>query len=189
MISRVPPSALPDLHPALQLACPARPLARLRLRLAARAAARGRRAAPHPHPAPAGLGRPRGAGRADPAPASRAATTPADHPRHCAAVAPPPGRPEVDLPAPDRTAAGQRRDHRADRAARHRKRLVGVPADPGRAAQVRSPGQRILRSAGSSRRCGSPRLRSDAPIRPGGSSCTRKPRRCLPRTSFTWTAQ
>jgi hypothetical protein len=25
---------------------------------------------------------------------------------------------------------GQRRDHRADRAARHRERLVGVPADP-----------------------------------------------------------
>ena len=34
-----------------------------------------------------------------------------------------------------------------------------------------------------------PRLRNDAPTRPGGSSCTPRPRRCLPSTSFTWTAQ
>ena len=37
-------------------------------------------------------------------------------PRHCPAVAPPPGHPEVDLSGPDRTAAGQRRDRHADRA-------------------------------------------------------------------------
>jgi hypothetical protein len=35
-------------------------------------------------------------------------------PRHCPAVAPPPGHAEVDLPEPGRTAAGQRRDRRAD---------------------------------------------------------------------------
>jgi hypothetical protein len=34
-------------------------------------------------------------------------------PRHCPAVAPP-GHAEVDLPEPDKTAAGQRRDRRAD---------------------------------------------------------------------------
>jgi hypothetical protein len=34
--------------------------------------------------------------------------------RHCPAVAPPPGHAEVDLPEPDRTAAGQCRDRRAD---------------------------------------------------------------------------
>ncbi len=45
------------------------------------------------------------------------------------------------------------------------------------------------RSAGSSRRCGSLRLRGGAPTRPGGSSYTRKPRRCLLSTSFTWTAR
>jgi putative transposase len=33
---------------------------------------------------------------------------------------PPSGHPPLDLPAPPRTASGQRRDHRADRAARHR---------------------------------------------------------------------
>jgi putative transposase len=46
-------------------------------------------------------------------------------PRHRAPVAPPPGHPEADRPEPDRTTAGQRRDHRADRAPRHRERLVG----------------------------------------------------------------
>jgi hypothetical protein len=45
------------------------------------------------------------------------------------------------------------------------------------------------RSGGSSRRCGSRRLPTDAPTRPGGSSCTPKPRPCWPRTSFAWTAR
>jgi hypothetical protein len=45
------------------------------------------------------------------------------------------------------------------------------------------------RSAGSSWRCGSRRLRVGAPIRAGGSSCTRKPPRCWPPASFTWTAR
>src|SRR5450755_4661224 len=66
MISRVPPSALSDLHPAVRLAGPARPLARLQERGVAGAAARGRRAAPHQSAAPPGLGRPRCARRADP---------------------------------------------------------------------------------------------------------------------------
>jgi len=64
-------------------------------------------------------------------------------PGHRPALAPPPGRPQVDLSAPDGTAAGQRRDHRADRAARHREQPLGIPADPGRAAQARPPGRRV----------------------------------------------
>ena len=44
---------------------------------------------------------------------------------------------------PDGPATGQRRDHRAHRAARHREHLMGIPADPGRAAQARPPGQRL----------------------------------------------
>jgi len=43
--------------------------------------------------------------------------------------------------------------------------------------------------AGSSGRCGSRRLRGGVPIRAGGSSSTRKPRRCWPSTSFTWSAR
>jgi hypothetical protein len=45
------------------------------------------------------------------------------------------------------------------------------------------------RSAGSSRLYGSRRRRNGIPLRPGGSSCTRKPRPCSPPTSSTWTAQ
>jgi hypothetical protein len=77
------------------------------------------------------LGQPDGPRRADPAPAGNAADTPAGHARHCLALAPPPGHPQVDLPAPDRTTTSQRRDRRADRAARHREQRLGVPADPG----------------------------------------------------------
>ena len=49
----------------------------------------------------------------------------------------------MDLPEPDGTAAGQRRDHGAHRAACHREHRLGVPADPGRAAQARPPGRRV----------------------------------------------
>ena len=42
---------------------------------------------------------------------------------------------------PNRT--GERRNRHAHRAARHRERLVGIPAHPGRAAEIRSPGQRV----------------------------------------------
>src|SRR2546430_15973076 len=69
MISRVPPSALSDLHPALRLACAARSFVGVQGHRVAGAAARGRRAAPHQSAAPAGLGRPRRPRRADPAPA------------------------------------------------------------------------------------------------------------------------
>src|ERR1035438_10622211 len=79
MIARVPPSALSDLRPGLRLAGPARPLIGVEERGAAGAAARGRRTASHQAAAPAGLGRPRRAGRADPAPAQKAAGAPAGH--------------------------------------------------------------------------------------------------------------
>jgi hypothetical protein len=48
-----------------------------------------------------------------------------------------------DLSAPDGPAAGQRRDRRAHRAARHREPRLGIPEDPGRTAQTRSPGERV----------------------------------------------
>ena len=91
MIICVPSPALPRLLPALRLAGPARPVIISKGRRVARAAARDRRAAPDPSAAPARLGRPRNPRRADPAPASKAADTPAGHPRHRPAVAPPPG--------------------------------------------------------------------------------------------------
>ncbi len=143
MIIRVLAPALSHLRPALRLAGPARPVIGLQGRRAARAAARGRRAAPYPSAAPARLGRPRRSRRADPASSDTTASTPARHPRHRPALAPPPGHPQVDLSTPDRTAASQRRDRRTHRVARHREHRLGIPADPGRAAQARPPGRRI----------------------------------------------
>ena len=143
MIIHVSPPALPHLRAAVQLAGPARPVISLQGRRAARAAARDRRAAPCQFPAPARLGRPRSPRRAGPAPAGKAASAPAGHPRHRPALAPPPGHPQVDLPQPDRTAAGQRRDSRPHRAARHREQRLGIQEDPRRAAQARPPGWRV----------------------------------------------
>jgi hypothetical protein len=189
MIIRVLAPALPHLRTGLRLAGPARPVIGLQERRAARAAARGRRAAPHQSHAPAQLGRPRSPRRADPAPASKAADAPAGHPRHRPALAPPPRHPQVDLPAPSGTAAGQRRDRRADRTARHREQRLGIPADPRRAAETRPPGQRIHDPPGSQSPEDPPRHRNGAPTPPGGSSCTLRRRRCSPPTSSTSTAR
>jgi hypothetical protein len=64
-------------------------------------------------------------------------------PRHCPSVAPPTGHPEMDLPEPDRTAASQRPDRHADRAARDREPHRGIQEDSRRADQARPPGRRI----------------------------------------------
>src|SRR6266496_1918816 len=143
MICRVLSPAVPDLRPARRLAGLARPLAGVQGRGTTRAAARSRRAAPCPSQATAGLGRPRGPRRADPAPAGNAAAAPPGDTRHRPAMAPPRGDPEVDLPAPDRPAAGQHRNLLVYRAARHREPRLGIPADSGRTAQARPPGRRI----------------------------------------------
>jgi len=188
MIARVPPSALSDLHLGLRLAGPARPLIGVEKRGTPGAAARGRRAAPRRSAAPAGLGRPRGPRHADPAPARKAAGAPAGHAWNRAAVAPPPGHPVVDVSPPGGTASGS-----AEIAAlieRPSTENSGWGTSGSRASCSSSAtGSARPRSAGSSGRCGSRRLRGGAPIRAGGSSSTRKPRRCLPSTSSTWTAR
>ncbi len=76
MTSRVVASALSDLRVACWLACPAGSFVGVQGCGTARAAARGRGAAPHPAETPVGLGRPRAAGRADQAPAEKAAGAP-----------------------------------------------------------------------------------------------------------------
>jgi hypothetical protein len=132
MIIRVLAPALSHLRPGLRLAGPARPVIGLQQRRVARAPARGRRAAPRQSPTPAGMGRPRGPRRADPAPADTSTDAPAGRARHRPARAPPPDYPQVDLPAPDRAAACQHRDRRADRAARRREQRLGPLAGPSR---------------------------------------------------------
>src|SRR5258708_6429072 len=101
------------------------------------------RAAPEQSAAPAGLGRPGGTRRADPAAAETAAGTPAGHPWHRSAMASSPGQEEADRPEPHGTPTGERRDHRAHRAACHREPGLGIPAHPGRAAQARPPCRRV----------------------------------------------
>jgi putative transposase len=134
------------------------------------------------------LGRTDGPRRADPAPAGNAADTPAGHARHCLALAPPPGHPQVDLPAPDRTTTSQRRDRRADRAARHREQRLGYQRIQGELLKL---GHRV--SASTVRRVLKtlkiPRRPSGTPTRRGGSSCIRRHPRCSPPTSSTWTAR
>ena len=83
-----------------------------------------------PIPGPGSTGQTARSSPRSQAPAGKTAGAPAGHPWHRPAVAPPPDRPQLDLPAPDGTASGQRRDRRADRAARHREQRLGVPADP-----------------------------------------------------------
>jgi hypothetical protein len=80
MIIHIPTSALPHLRPALRLADPAQPVISLQGRRTPGAATRGRPAAPDPSAASARLGRPGGDGRADPAPAGKAASAGWSHP-------------------------------------------------------------------------------------------------------------
>ena len=66
-------------------------------------------------------------------------------PATVSAVAPPPGRQEMDLPAPHWTPSPRRHDRCADRTAGQGESDVGLPAHPGRTTQARPSGRGLDR--------------------------------------------
>ena len=115
--------------------------------------------------------------------------TPASHAWHHSAMASSPGQKEVDLPEPHRTPAGQRRDHRAHRAARHPRTTAGDTSASRANSSSSATGSAPPPSVASSEPCGSRQRRSGTPTQHGGSSCTPRPRPSSPPTSSTWTAR
>src|SRR3954453_22436934 len=90
-----------------------------------------------------GLGGPGRVGRARAAVTPGTAVPPCGHPGHDLALASPPRTPTMDLPEPDRTAADRRRPRRLGGADGPGEPALGIPEDPGRAAQTRSPCRRL----------------------------------------------
>src|SRR5215208_5298267 len=95
---RVSTAALPDLQPATELADTAHPRTVVQGHRDPRPPSRGRGIPPNQPQAPLRLGRPSTARRPNPTPTRSAARASPDHPGHGAAMAPPPGHQEVDLP-------------------------------------------------------------------------------------------
>jgi hypothetical protein len=189
MISRVPASALSDLHAALRVAGPAQPLARLHERGVAGAAASGRRAAPRQSAAWPGLGRPRCARRADPPPAATAADASAGHHR----VLPCDGT-AAWSPASGPARTGQGRPPASAQIAALIERLATESHSWG-CRRIHGELLRLGHRAGASTigrvltALKIPRRRSGAPTQPGGRSCARKPPRCSPPACSTRTAR
>ena len=186
---RVAAAAVSDLPAGAEAGLAAGPHGLHQGRRAAGAAPRGRRAPPHQPETPPGLGRPGRVRRPHPAAAPSAARPSPGHPGHDPALAPPPRAPEVDLPEPARTTTDRRRPRRAGRADGEGEPELGIPADPGRAAQTRPPGRRLDDPPDPASATGSHRRRRGAPTPAGGSSCARRPPACWPSTSSTSTAR
>jgi len=101
-----------------------------------------RRTTPRPRPE---WTRSRGARRVDTAPASAAMRAPVGDTEHHPAMAPETGHEKVDLPQLDRAPTDRRCRGGVDRAHGAGEHRLGLPPNPGRAAQARPPGRRLDR--------------------------------------------
>jgi hypothetical protein len=123
-----------------------------------------------------------------PAAASGAALPSPGHPGHDPALASPPRPPTLDLSQPVRTATDRQRTRRPRGADGPGEPMLGLPANPRRAAQARPPCRRLddppdsTATASHQHQCGTP-----TPA--GGSSCTPRPPACSRSTSSTSTAR
>jgi hypothetical protein len=102
-----------------------------------------RRTPPHQPKTTLGVGRPSRPRRADPAASDEATRPPPGHRGHHPALAPASRTEEVDLPEPARTTTDQRRPRLTGCADGAGKPELGLPQNPGRAAQTRPPRRRL----------------------------------------------
>jgi putative transposase len=128
-----------DLPTAAEPAVAARSLVGVQGRRTPGAASRSRRAAQNQPQAPPGLGRPSGLHRAGPDTAADATRTSPGHTRHDPALASSPGRQEMDVSTPSGPSTRRGRCGQFDRAPGPGESHLGIPKNPGRAAQTRPP--------------------------------------------------
>ena len=95
----------------------------------------------------------------------------------------------MDLPEPDRTATDRRRPRRPGRADGAGEPALGIPADPGRAAQTRPPRRRLDDPADPEAPPDPTGAGRGTPTPAGGSSCAPRPPACSRSTSSTSTAR
>jgi hypothetical protein len=129
---------LSDARSRAELASAARPIRRRQGRRDLDASARGRDTASHEHPAEPDLARPRRAQRTEQTAARRAASGAAGVAPNTIALAPPPRRPPLDLPAPTTRPTTHRAGDPRPRAPHGpRESPLGISTDPGRVGRTR----------------------------------------------------
>ncbi len=141
--SRVDTPVVSGPGPTRRLASAIGPVIGVEGRRTARAASRGSCAAANQPEAAFGLGRPGRIQRAVPTPPPRRTRSSASLACHHPARAPPPCRPEMDLPTSRWPPVHRARARGVDRPARQTESDVGLPADPRRTPQTRTSSRRI----------------------------------------------
>ena len=154
-----------------------------------RASPRGRRAAPHQPETTPGLGRPSRVRRPDPAATGEAAQPSPGHSGHHPGLASPTRAQAWTYPTRPRAATDRCQRRSVGEADGAGEPELGLPQDPGRAAQTRPPGRR-LDDPPDPPTAPDPTGTGPAHRQPaGGSSCVPRPPACSRSTSSTSTAR